>query len=414
MMVKRFLFISFLFTFSSIISQNQFRVMTYNILNYPSKISSTRNPYFKSIIDEVQPDILVVQEIESIAGVTEFHEQVLDSTYGAGGFINGNDTDNAIFYKIESFNFLSNIPVKTTLRDISQFSMEYIPSGDTILVYSVHLKASDGETERIRRQNEVINLRAVTDNLSSGSSFMVVGDFNIYYSNEPAFQELIDDTNSGYFLDPIDKIGYWHNNSTYASVHTQSTRTTNLADGGSSGGLDDRFDMILISQSIKDSGSVTYIPNSYTSYGNDGGHLNRNINDQPNNIVSVDIAEALYRSSDHLPVFADFEIQEVVGIEDENTIINQFELHQNYPNPFNPTTTIKYSIPVVDVNLASTNVKLIIYDVLGKEIQTLVNQKQQMGEYSVTFDASKLNSGVYFYKLQFDGFVESKKMLLIK
>ncbi|MEE9431385.1 MAG: T9SS type A sorting domain-containing protein [Melioribacteraceae bacterium] len=398
---------------STVYSQNKFRVMTYNILNYPSKISDIRNPHFKKILDDVQPDILVVQEIETIAGVTKFHEQVLNERYGAGGFINGNDTDNGLFYRNDRFNFLSNIPIRTVLRDISQFTLEHIATKDTLLIFSVHLKASSGATQRERRLQEIIKLREVTDNLPIGSKYMIVGDFNIYYSNEPAFQKLIDKTNTGYCLDPINKLGNWHNGSIFSGIHTQSTRTGNLSDGGSSGGLDDRFDMILISQAIKDSGSVTYIPNSYKAYGNDGSHFNKNINAQPNNAVTSEIAEALYRASDHLPVYADFEIQAVVGIKDEVKIISQFKLHQNYPNPFNPTTTIKYTIPNVASDFSS-RVTIKVYNTLGKEIQTLVNRKQEPGEHSVNFNAKNLSAGVYFYKFQVDGFVQSKKMLLIK
>ena len=140
MIFKKIIFALFLFAFSSTYSQNQFRVMTYNILNYPSKISDTRNPFFKKILDDIQPDILVVQEIETIAGVTKFHEQVLNERYGAGGFINGNDTDNGLFYRNDKFNFLSNVPIKTVLRDISQFTLEHITTKDTLLIFSVHLK----------------------------------------------------------------------------------------------------------------------------------------------------------------------------------------------------------------------------------------------------------------------------------
>ncbi len=97
---------------------------------------------------------------------------------------------------------------------------------------------------------------------------------------------------------------------------------------------------------------------------------------------------------------------------EENQIANGFELSQNYPNPFNPTTTIEYSIPVNFSPLQ--NVQLKIYDVLGREVATLVNKKQAPGNYSVKFDASNLNSGVYFYTLRAGNFVSTKKMILMK
>lgn len=95
-----------------------------------------------------------------------------------------------------------------------------------------------------------------------------------------------------------------------------------------------------------------------------------------------------------------------------------FLLSQNYPNPFNPTTTIKYSIPNVEKGYAHS-VRLIVYDVLGREIATLVNEKQKPGYYKVTFDAVSQPSGVYFYKLSVSKgaeqvYSESKKMVLLK
>ena len=94
----------------------------------------------------------------------------------------------------------------------------------------------------------------------------------------------------------------------------------------------------------------------------------------------------------------------------------EFHLSQNYPNPFNPSTTIKYLIPVVDAYYASTttNVVLKVYDILGREVATLINKEQKAGSYEVTFDASNLSSGVYFYRLKSGGFIQSKKMILLK
>ena len=91
-----------------------------------------------------------------------------------------------------------------------------------------------------------------------------------------------------------------------------------------------------------------------------------------------------------------------------NTVPDKFALYQNYPNPFNPSTNIKYQI---------ANNKLVIlkiYDILGKEVETLVNENQKPGTYEVTFDGSKLSSGIYFYTLTAGEYNETKKMVLIK
>jgi len=87
---------------------------------------------------------------------------------------------------------------------------------------------------------------------------------------------------------------------------------------------------------------------------------------------------------------------------------NKYELMQNYPNPFNPSTTIKYQIP------HNSLVTLKIYNILGQEITTLVNEIENRGVYSVQFNANKFASGTYFYRLQAGSLVETKKMLLLK
>jgi N-acetylneuraminic acid mutarotase len=91
-----------------------------------------------------------------------------------------------------------------------------------------------------------------------------------------------------------------------------------------------------------------------------------------------------------------------------STAPKTFLLEQNYPNPFNPSTTIRYQLPV------ASEVKLEVYDVLGKKIATLVNERQSAGSYQVVWNASGLSSGTYFYRLQAGTFVETKKMIMVK
>ena len=91
-----------------------------------------------------------------------------------------------------------------------------------------------------------------------------------------------------------------------------------------------------------------------------------------------------------------------------SSIPTKFILRQNYPNPFNPVTKIKFCLPVV----SSSSLK--IFDITGKEVETLVNERLQPGTYEVTFDGTRLNSGVYFYKLSTGDFSETKRMLMIK
>jgi Secretion system C-terminal sorting domain len=93
--------------------------------------------------------------------------------------------------------------------------------------------------------------------------------------------------------------------------------------------------------------------------------------------------------------------------------ITDYSLSKNYPNPFNPSTKIKYQIPA-NVSDKGLNTKLIVYDILGNKVTTLVDKQQNSGNYEVSFNANSLTSGIYFYKLQSGNFVETKKMMLIK
>ena len=103
------------------------------------------------------------------------------------------------------------------------------------------------------------------------------------------------------------------------------------------------------------------------------------------------------------------EAEVVMGVQNgANTVPTKFALSQNYPNPFNPTTSISYSIP------QNSFVSLKVFDVLGQEVATLVNEEKSVGNYDVSFDASGIPSGMYFYRLQAGSFIDTKKMVLMK
>ncbi|MEO8209948.1 MAG: T9SS type A sorting domain-containing protein, partial [bacterium] len=101
--------------------------------------------------------------------------------------------------------------------------------------------------------------------------------------------------------------------------------------------------------------------------------------------------------------------QEVLSVKNiSSEVPGGFLLQQNFPNPFNPSTVIRYSIT------KSHFITLKVYDVLGNEISTLVNEKQNIGSYEVEFEGSNLSSGIYFYKLETEGFTDTKRMILVK
>ncbi len=91
-----------------------------------------------------------------------------------------------------------------------------------------------------------------------------------------------------------------------------------------------------------------------------------------------------------------------------NEIPTGYKIEQNYPNPFNSSTVIKFSLP------KSSNVKLKIFDRLGREVTTLVDEKKSAGSYQYVFNGNNLSSGIYFYRIQSQNFVETRKMILLK
>ena len=126
--------------------------------------------------------------------------------------------------------------------------------------------------------------------------------------------------------------------------------------------------------------------------------------------VSVDAADTTSPNTGVIPIEGiTFINAGITGVQQaDNNVPQNFLLEQNYPNPFNPTTQINYSIP------SAQKVTLKVYDELGKEVATLVNNEQAAGNYTVDFDASRFASGVYFYRIQAGNFMQMKKMILMK
>ncbi len=391
-------------------SQIETTIMTYNVLDY----SGGRTQEFDTIFDEIEPDVLVTQEISSQSGVNALLNVLNDNgtQYAAAPYFDGPDKDMGLFYRTSQFELLGVTRHSTNLRDIYQFRLRHQVTSDTLRIFSVHLKASNGTNEQQQRLGEVMVLRNITDNLPQSANFMVVGDFNIYYASEPAFQELIDTARgSGYVIDPINKMGEWHNNPAYSDIFTQSTRVN--GGNGSGGGIDDRFDMMLVSANLLQPGGIDYVSGSYKAFGNDGQHFNQAINAGGNGVVDQAVANALHDASDHLPVLLKLRFEVTTAIKTDDNLPEQLQLYANYPNPFNPSTTIQFILP------APGEVSLNIFNARGQKIRQLVGGSHPAGLHQVRWDAKDQNgngvaSGIYFYQLQFSGQVITKKMLLIQ
>jgi hypothetical protein len=224
-------------------------------------------------------------------------------------------------------------------------------------------------------------LRNRLNTFAMDSDFLVAGDFNIYYSDEPAFGMMTDSlqNNNGRLHDPLSAPGYWHANIDFAAIHTQSTRTQQLPDGGAGGGLDDRFDMMLCSQSLLDSIDLFLDVDSYAICGNDGAHFNISINYGNNAAVPSQIADALYWASDHLPVFVD--------ITDETTPPIEEPLVKVWPNPVQDWAQITF--PKHD---DFTEARITMTNILGQR----VFEEQVYDPYGYRFNRGSLPVGIYF------------------
>jgi endonuclease/exonuclease/phosphatase family metal-dependent hydrolase len=283
------------------------------------------------VIEYVEPDIIMAEEVHGTTGYSHFLDDVLnfnDADLYEGAFVDqsSSDIDIALYYKPAIFDVTSVTTIDITSnwghRDALECVITHLATGEEFRLYGVHLKAGTGNEDESDREQEAENLRDYLNGLDYDAHFFVLGDFNFYNSDEGGFQRLTESQteNNGQLFDPIDEIGYWHNNNAFAEVHTQSPR------GGNYGGMDDRFDFILASNSVLVYSSLNYVEESYVSVGNDGNHFNQAINYGSNDAVPASVADALVDASDHLPVYLEMEFVSEVGA-DENIIVT--EIMQN-------------------------------------------------------------------------------------
>ena len=371
-------------------AQDTVKVMSYNLLNYPEVSSSSafsadtalRNPEFRRIIQATNPDILVVQESNSSTGFSGFLNNVMNANgvaYGAATYVNSFDTEQGLYFRLSKFQFISNTPIPTSLRNINEFRLVHIPSGDTIRVYGVHFKASAGTAEEQQRASEADSLRKRTNALPPGSHFIVCGDMNLYGSSEPAYQKLlqVQAGNEGHFYDALNLSGIW-NNSSYAVHHTQSPRIRSFA-GGATGGMDDRFDLILYSKAVRDAGGITVVPGSLKAFGNDGLHYNDSINQMPNNAVSQAVANALHNAADHIPVLLSITFPSGVVTLPDAGLTALTPPMSNCPSSSAQVKAVVKNFAAQTLNFSSSNVQ--------------VNVTVQSPQGGVSFLNATLNSG---------------------
>ena len=242
-------------------------------------------------------------------------------------FIDGEDTDNALLYDSSKITLVEHYALSTELRLIHGYRLAIKGTSDTIRILTCHLKAGTTPADEEQRGREAMILRQHLDSLPRTSKHIVAGDLNVYDSSEPAYQALtiVGIVPAGEVFDPINRPGDWHSHQEFADIHTQSPRVRQFG-GGADGGLDDRFDQILLSGALL----PNYTSKSYTTFGNDGQHFNDSINAMPNTAVDVATATALHDASDHLPVYLELVFKKgASGVEEERVWRNEmdFSMH---------------------------------------------------------------------------------------
>jgi endonuclease/exonuclease/phosphatase family metal-dependent hydrolase len=366
------------------------RVATCNILDFPESYGLSRLDDFRTVFGFIDPDVLVVQEMQSQGGVDMFLDSVMlhvHDSFASLPFHDGPDTDNALFYRQDRVHFISAQYLSTVNRDIAVYRLLLDNMQKELYIASVHLKASQGASNEAIRLQEATTLRNFLGNQVPGTDFIVAGDFNIYYSDEPAFHMMTDsmENNNGRLFDPLGMTGTWHANNSYAAVHTQSTRVEQLPDGGAGGGLDDRFDMILCSSSLLDGTDTYIVDDSYTACGNDGAHFNLSVNYGNNNVVPHEVADGLYWASDHLPVYVDVMTDSSTSVEEPVVRV--------WPNPMRQWAQVAFP-PHDDFVKA----RLILTNILGQRVY----EQETTDPSGHRIEQNDLPIGIYFLHLKIE------------
>lgn len=280
-------------------------VMTYNVLRFDGS-ETNRAANIKKTIDYINPDLVVFQEIENQSGIELLLNNVFNTdsaAFAAGPIATNQNMKSGMVYRTSAFDLSSSVSLTTALRDIPGYTLSIRNAHNNVspfTIFSAHLKASQGE--EYRRWEEAKELYHYVSNQDSNFHYIMAGDFNLYDPSEPAYKLLTDSMK----IDLEDPIGDWNrNDGSHVEKFTQSTRDSQLNDGGAPGGLDDRFDFILFSDHFtKKNPDLKYVEGSYVVVGNDGNHFNKSITDGPNSSVPDSIAKAIYNASDHYPVVA--------------------------------------------------------------------------------------------------------------
>ncbi len=300
------------------------KIVSYNLLNYPGTSAAERDPLFRTILNDLQPDIVMAGEVQNATAAALFRNNVLNMV-NPGAWVEDmhvdcGDTDQSLFYRssvvsqagvgADRLTIIGSTP-RTSPRWKLQLA-GYTQPSSAFYIYGCHLKANDTTTDAAERTSGANLIRADANNFPAGTRFMVAGDMNFYrMSTEPAYTSFTgsqadNDGRLADVLNPSLVLQEWHNSMALRLMHTQSPRASNpsYSGDGATGGMDDRFDFIFVSTALNGGTGLSYVSGTYRSVGNDGNRCcNSAVNNPlPNLDVSNDVANALWGAADHLPV----------------------------------------------------------------------------------------------------------------
>jgi len=410
------LFFSLFFSLA-LFSQTQLKVMSYNLLDFPEQLPNPRENYLKNIINDIQPDIFMVCELENETGADLILNTSLattDNRYARAAFV-GNQSSTyqgiqqLVFYNSHKLELTNQTEVITVVRDINHYTFKLktvdVATNPIFLeVYVAHLKASQGITNENKRAEMAQDFTSSLGRIPSNHFVIIGGDFNLYTNTELAYQELLDNTNAIVMVDPINRSGSWHNNSNYIDIHTQATHISSFySDGsnsyGAGGGLDDRFDFILMSKNLQTSTDLHYVTGSYKSYGNNGNCFNKRINDVScTGTFSQTIRDNLYNMSDHLPVVMQLETPQNTLAVNEQTLLQSVVFIRG--NLIENWLELK-------VNPHFKSNSLNVYNSLGQTVLHKIIGTTNTLKYNV----AHLEPGVYYIKFDTQSTVKPLKFI---
>ncbi|MDY7395502.1 T9SS type A sorting domain-containing protein [Aureibaculum sp. 2210JD6-5] len=383
-------------------AQGVIKTMFYNLLEFPEAPPTNRATILKTILDDYQPDLFMVCELESEEGANTILNtslQTADNRYAKANFVSNQsnpttDLQQLVFFNQKKLILESQDLINTGIRDINHYLFKLnTPDKATnpiyLDVFVAHLKSSQGFDNEQKRLDMVLDFTSYLVNIPSDHYVLISGDFNLYTDQEDAYYELLESTNAVVLKDPINKPGNWHNNSSFQDIHTQSSRDSNENfDGfGAGGGIDDRFDFILISENLENSITLKYTPNSYKAYGNNGNCYNKAVNDVScTGVFSQTIRDALYNMSDHLPVVMQLETDKVLSSESQILTNNYLKFISG--NFITDKISLKVDVSILDH-------EIVIYNSMGQQIKSVILNKQ-----IENIDATNFANGIYYIKLQ--------------